>query len=198
MTLRFPLLKTGSPPLPSAGTPAALLLAALIGSGCTTVPSGAPTPVVLPPVPPTAPAPAASPVRPASPDREAPPAAAKNAYPAAPRASTAGTPREYRKDAAAHLYHHNGHRIFRGRLPAYLYAVGVLEVQIDRNGHVASTHWLRAPRHAPEVVAEIERTVRAAAPFPAPGRMGKVTYTDTWLWDKSGRFQLDTLTEGQD
>jgi len=27
--------------------------------------------------------------------------------------------------------------------------------------------------------------------------MGKVTYTDTWLWDKSGHFQLDTLTEGQ-
>jgi hypothetical protein len=26
---------------------------------------------------------------------------------------------------------------------------------------------------------------------------GRVTYTDTWLWDKSGRFQLDTLTEGQ-
>jgi len=27
--------------------------------------------------------------------------------------------------------------------------------------------------------------------------MGRVTYTDTWLWHKSGRFQLDTLTEGQ-
>jgi len=27
--------------------------------------------------------------------------------------------------------------------------------------------------------------------------MGKVTYTETWLWDKSGHFQLDTLTEGQ-
>ncbi|MCC2635699.1 MAG: hypothetical protein K0S48_3585, partial [Ramlibacter sp.] len=26
----------------------------------------------------------------------------------------------------------------------------------------------------------------------------KVVYTDTWLWHKSGRFQLDTLTEGQD
>ena len=46
-------------------------------------------------------------------------------------------------------------------------------------------------------LAEIERTVRAAAPFPAPARMGRVTYTDTWLWDRSGRFQLDTLTEGQ-
>jgi periplasmic protein TonB len=22
-------------------------------------------------------------------------------------------------------------------------------------------------------------------------------YTEVWLWDKSGKFQLDTLTEGQ-
>ena len=73
----------------------------------------------------------------------------------------------------------------------------MLEVDIDRKGRVSGVRWLRAPRHAPEVVAEIERTVRAAAPFPLPARMGKVTYTDTWLWDKSGRFQLDTLTEGQ-
>ena len=73
-----------------------------------------------------------------------------------------------------------------------------LQVDVDRRGNVRALHWMRAPRHAPEVVAEIERTVRAAAPFPAPARMGKVVYTDTWLWHKSGRFQLDTLTEGQD
>jgi hypothetical protein len=24
-----------------------------------------------------------------------------------------------------------------------------------------------------------------------------VTYTDTWLWHKTGQFQLDTLSEGQ-
>jgi protein TonB len=24
-----------------------------------------------------------------------------------------------------------------------------------------------------------------------------VQYVDTWLWDRSGRFQLDTLSEGQ-
>ena len=53
-----------------------------------------------------------------------------------------------------------------------------------------------ALEHA-ERVKEIERTVREAAPFPKPSRMGRVTYTDTWLWHKSGRFQLDTLTEGQ-
>lgn len=113
------------------------------------------------------------------------------------RPSGARTAREYRLDAAGHLYGLNANRIYKGRMPPLLYAVGVLEVEVDRRGNIVSTHWLRAPRHAPEVVAEIERTVRQASPYPAPERMGKVTYTDTWLWDKSGRFQLDTLTEGQ-
>lgn len=113
------------------------------------------------------------------------------------RPSAAATPRAYRQDAATHLYGLNAARIFKGRLPPLLYAVGVLQVDIDARGRVLGTSWLRAPRHAPEVMAEIERTVRAAGPFPAPTRMGKVSYTDTWLWDKSGQFQLDTLTEGQ-
>ena len=114
------------------------------------------------------------------------------------RPSAAINPRAYRQDAATHLYGLNAARIYKGRLPPLLYAVGVLQVDIDARGRVLRTSWMRAPRQAPEVMAEIERTVRAAAPFPAPTRMGKVTYTDTWLWDKSGKFQLDTLTEGQD
>ncbi len=114
------------------------------------------------------------------------------------RASQAATPRDYRRDAASHLYGLNRDRIYAGRLPPLLYAVGVLQVEVDGSGQVRGLNWMRAPRHAPEVIAEIERTVRAAAPFPAPARMGRVTYTDTWLWDRSGRFQLDTLTEGQD
>ncbi len=121
------------------------------------------------------------------------------ATPAGPAAgaSQAATPRAYRQDAARHLYGLNVQRIYPGKLPPMLYAVGVLEVDIDRAGRVTRLHWMRAPRHAPEVIAEIERTVRAAAPFPAPARLGRVTYTDVWLWDESGRFQLDTLTEGQ-
>ncbi|MBK0391852.1 hypothetical protein [Ramlibacter algicola] len=114
------------------------------------------------------------------------------------RPSVASTPRAYRQDAASHLYGLNKERIYHGRMPPLLYAIGVLQVEVDRHGEVKRLDWMRAPRHAPEVIAEIERTVRAAAPFPAPARMGKVVYTDTWLWHKSGRFQLDTLTEGQD
>jgi hypothetical protein len=73
----------------------------------------------------------------------------------------------------------------------------VVQVDVDALGRVLAVNWMRAPRHAPEVMAEIERLVRQAAPFPAPAKLGFVTYTDTWLWHKSGQFQLDTLTEGQ-
>ena len=146
------------------------------------------------------PAPAGAPVQDARPTGAAPvaPAAATPPAPAAgPRASAAATPRDYRRDAATHLYGLNRARIYPGRLPPLLYAIGVLQVEVDGKGQVQQINWMRAPSHAPEVVAEIERTVRAAAPFPAPARMGRVTYIDTWLWDRSGRFQLDTLTEGQ-
>jgi len=114
------------------------------------------------------------------------------------KTSQATNPRAYRRDAAAHLYSLNQSRIWKGRMPPLLYAIGTLQVEVDGHGNVRHLNWLRAPKHAPEVIAEIERTVRAAAPFPVPARMGKVVYTDTWLWHKSGRFQLDTLTEGQD
>lgn len=114
------------------------------------------------------------------------------------RTSGASTPRAYRSDGATHLYGLNADRIYKGRMPPLLYAIGVLNVEIDRVGRVTRLDWMRAPNHAPEVVKEIERTIRSASPFPAPARMGKVVYTDTWLWHKSGKFQLDTLTEGQD
>ena len=114
-----------------------------------------------------------------------------------PSVSAAATAREYRRDAASHIYATNKERVYPGQLPAILYAVGTLQVSLDTNGKVLSMHWMRAPRHAPEVIAEIERTVLEASPFPAATRLGKVTWTDTWLWDEGGRFQLDTLSEGQ-
>jgi protein TonB len=114
------------------------------------------------------------------------------------RSSGAATPRAYREDGATHIYGLNSDRIYKGRMPPLLYAVGVLNVEIDKVGRVTRLDWMRAPRHAPEVIAEIERTIQQASPFPAPARLGKVVYTDTWLWHKSGKFQLDTLTEGQD
>ncbi len=156
-------------------------LSALWLAGCSTPPASPPPPVQ--PAPVKAPVPVAKPV-------EAP-------KPQLPT-SNARTPQEYRVDAAKHLYKLNGERVFKGRLPPMLYAVGVLDVEVDRQGQVTRTYWVRAPGHAPEVMKEIENTVRKAAPYPVPARMNKVVYSDVWLWHSSGRFQLDTLTEGQD
>ena len=171
----------------------AAMLATVLGA-CTSPPSPptaatpAPGPVPVPVVPSVPAAAAASPE-----------AVAAGATPITQvRTSSAADPRAYRQDAATHLYGLNRARIYKGRLPPLLYAIGVLQVEVDGRGAVRNLSWMRAPRHAPEVIAEIERTVRAAAPFPAPARMGRVVYTDTWLWHKSGHFQLDTLTEGQD
>jgi hypothetical protein len=111
--------------------------------------------------------------------------------------SQARSPKDYRQDGARHIYGQNAHRIHKGKLPPLMHAVGVLEVDIDGRGHVRKLNWMRAPSHVPHVMREIERTVRAASPFPAPVQLGGVTYTDVWLWDRSGNFQLDTLTEGQ-
>ena len=56
---------------------------------------------------------------------------------------------------------------------------------------------IRTPSHAPDVTERVRQMIRAASPLPAPRRMGGTKYLDIWLVDKSGRFQLDTLTEGQ-
>ena len=144
--------------------------------------------------------------------KSAPESAAPSAAPQAPtpsivgpiagpegsaRSSPATTARAYRESGASHLYGLNADRIYKGRMPPLLYAVGVLNVEINKVGIVTHLDWMRAPRHAPEVMVEIERMIQSASPFPAPTRLGKVVYTDTWLWHKSGKFQLDTLTEGQ-
>jgi protein TonB len=155
---------------------------AALMAGCSSPPPP-PPPTPMPPPPPTPPAPP-PPRPPAKPEPLA-------------NVSQAANPKDYRRDAASHLYGKNKDRIYKGKMPPLLYAIGVLQVEVDGRGRVSSTSWMRAPKHAPEVMAEIEKTVRLAAPYPAPVRMGRVTYTDTWLWHKSGLFQLDTLTEGQ-
>ena len=154
-------------------------------------------PIALPDPAPAAPSTASVPF--ALPAPAVPPVVVAAAAPSANNAalSYVANPREYRRNAAKHLYGQNTHRIYKGKLPAMLYAIGVLQVDVDGRGQVIRLNWMRTPTHAPEVVAEIERTVRRAAPFPVPAHLGQVTYTDTWLWHKSGRFQLDTLTEGQ-
>lgn len=117
--------------------------------------------------------------------------------PPRPAPSQAKDVKAYRADAAKHLYQQYADRIFSGKMPPLLYAIGVVRVELTAKGDINHIDWMRKPTHAPEVIAQIEEAIHKASPFPAPVHLGTVIYTETWLWHKSGRFQLDTLTEGQ-
>jgi outer membrane biosynthesis protein TonB len=112
-------------------------------------------------------------------------------------ASDADNPLEYRRDAARHLYASFPMRIYRGKMPPLLYGVAIVDVEVDAQGNVLDV-FLRRPPAAPEVGPWVLSMIRRAAPFPMPARLGeKVGFSEIWLVDKGGNFQLDTLTEGQ-
>lgn len=112
------------------------------------------------------------------------------------RPSEAQTPLEYRSDGARHIYAAYAKHVHKGKMPPLLYGVAIIETEIDAQGNVQNVRVVRKPAAA-EVEPWAVNMIKAASPFPAPSKMGSVRYTDIWLVDKSGRFQLDTLTEGQ-
>jgi periplasmic protein TonB len=118
------------------------------------------------------------------------------AAPAA-RASNARDAKAYRFDGARHIYAAYPDRVYKGKLPALIHAIVIAEVDVDASGNVRGINMIRSPSHAPEVTASVREMIQKASPLPAPARLGGTKYLDIWLVDKSGRFQLDTLTEGQ-
>ena len=115
---------------------------------------------------------------------------------AALRPSSAHTAKAYRSDGARHLYAIYGKHIYKGRMPPLLYGIAVVETEIDENGQVLDVNIIRQPAAA-EVGPWVVEMIRKSGPVPPPVQMGRVKYMDVWLVHKSGRFQLDTLTEGQ-
>ena len=116
----------------------------------------------------------------------------------APGESAKEGEREYRVDAARHLYTCFPMRIFRGKLPPLLHGVMMVEVELDAQGNVLNVGVVRKPAAAvvePWIMALIQR----AAPYPAPVKLpgGTVRFTETFFVDKSGLFQTHSLTEGQ-
>jgi protein TonB len=116
---------------------------------------------------------------------------------AGPKVSQAMDLRAYRLDGARHIYESYPYRVFRGKLPPLMHAIVVVEVVLDEMGVIKEINVIRAPSHAPDVTAAVREMIERVAPFPAPARLGSVTWTETWLVDRSGRFQLDALSEGQ-
>ncbi len=112
---------------------------------------------------------------------------------AAAAAGAAGAS-EYRSDAAAQIYNAHPDRVYRGTMPPLLHAVGVVQVIVDGSGNVTEVRWLRKPRD--DVAVQIESLIRSTVSLSSLPE-GGTAFVETWLWDKSGKFQLKSLTEGQ-
>jgi protein TonB len=125
------------------------------------------------------------------------PAQAQSKVAAVASVSTAETAKAYKMDAARHVYRAYPDKIYKGKLPPLVHAIVVLEVAVDAQGNVQDINTIRVPTHAPDVTVAVKDMIHRSSPMPAPSRMGAVKFTEVWLVDKSGRFQLDTLTEGQ-
>ena len=115
-----------------------------------------------------------------------------------PKESATEGEREYRVDAAKHVYACYPMRVYRGKLPPLLYGVMMVETEIDATGQVVNVSVIRKPA-ADEVAPWIIAMIKRAAPFPAPAKHpgGTVKFTETYFVDKSGLFQAYSVTEGQ-
>lgn len=113
------------------------------------------------------------------------------------KVSNADTVKAYRMDAARFIYASYPERVYKGKLPPLMHAIVVTEVEVDSTGAVKDVNMIRTPSHAPDVTVAVKDMINKASPLPVPSRLGGAKYTEIWLVDKSGRFQLDALTEGQ-
>ena len=119
--------------------------------------------------------------------------------PAAPTVSEAQSEQEYRRDAARRVYEAFPGHIHKGMLPPLMYAIAITETDVDADGRVVDVRLTREPAAAKEVGPWVVALLRQVAQFPVPARLARAraTYKEIWLVDKSGKFQVDTLTEGQ-
>jgi periplasmic protein TonB len=116
--------------------------------------------------------------------------------PAMQKVSAAADARAYRIDAARTVYEAYAPRVFKGRLPPLIHAVVVVETTVDGSGRPREVKVVRGPSHAPDVTEAVVEMIRRIN-LPAHGNSAGFRFTEIWLVTKDGRFQLDSLTEGQ-
>jgi periplasmic protein TonB len=115
-----------------------------------------------------------------------------------PKASQNDVEQEFRIDVARHVYSCYPMKVYRGKMPPMLYGIMIVEVEIDAKGNVQHIDVVRKPA-ADEVAPWVLSMIKRASPLPAPVLSGGTTmrFKETFFVDKSGQFQIFTLTEGQ-
>jgi protein TonB len=85
---------------------------------------------------------------------------------------------------------------YAGPVPSVLLAIPVLEIELERDGSVASVKVLRYPTQAKDTTQMAIDAVRRAGPFGDVSRLSKPwKFVEVFLFDDERRFKPRTLDE---
>ncbi len=107
----------------------------------------------------------------------------------------------WKRSAAERIHATNSKQLFTGRPHHLLQAVIVVEAAVDRTGNVTQSRIMRSPGiKALDQVALA--SLKTASPLPAPPpalvAKGNLVFSETWLFQNDGRFQVRTLAMAQE
>ncbi|MGH6623764.1 MAG: energy transducer TonB [Burkholderiaceae bacterium] len=108
---------------------------------------------------------------------------------------------QWKRTAAEKIHTVNRIQTFEGRPHHLLKAVIVVEVAVDRSGQVTRSKVLRSPgiKSLDEVALA---SLKKASPLPPPPSAlvakGPLVFSETWLFQNDGRFQVRTLAMAQE
>ncbi len=156
-----------------------IALSGVVVASCTTVPE------------PTAPTPP-PPVAKVTPPPPPPPPVAK----AKPRvASPYTTMEQYKVALCKRIFETSMGKTVTGDLQPLLRAVVVLRFEVDANGNVRNVQTVRTPEKEADGLARASLERAGALPVPPEEWLhnGVLEVTETWLFNKDGRFHLRTF-----
>ena len=106
---------------------------------------------------------------------------------------------DYKTQVAQHVLQHNPDRSYSGKLPPMLPAIVVLEITVDENGGLKDVAVQRS--RDPDASRIALDSMRRSTPLPPPYQLaqagGKLTFSETFLFADSGRYQLRSLAGPQ-
>jgi protein TonB len=151
-----------------------------------------------PPAPPALAPASASPPAAVAPPVESAPTVRSGAVRLAPRDPVLEA---WKRDAARRIHEVNQKKLFEGRPHHLLQAVIVVEATVDRSGQVVASRILRSPN-----IKSLDQmalaSLKASSPLPAPPASlltrGQLRFSETWLVQNDGRFQVRTLALPQE
>ena len=115
-------------------------------------------------------------------------------------ATSAWTLEGYKHEVARQIYRTSAQNLYEGAPPPQLKSVVVLTIAIDADGHPKRVAVLRSNGYS-KLNQVAMQSVQRAAPLPRPSRLfmrnGVAEFSETWLFQDDGRFQIRSLALAQ-